>query len=85
MGVFFELILSGIRGHNRRMPKGYVTTTQAAQITGFAEQQIRDAIRSGVIKPEDLDRVGRTWLIREEALKDFKPRKKGRQKGATKT
>lgn len=86
MSAFYELMLSlaGVRGHNRPMPPGYVTTKQAAERLGIKEQQVRDMIRAGLVAKDDLDQVGRNWLIKESALKGLKPRKVGRPKGVTK-
>lgn len=75
--VFFSQADSGDNGP---MPEGYVNIHQAAERLGIKEQQVRDMIRGNLIKPEDREQVGRTWLIKESALQGLKPGKKGRPK-----
>jgi excisionase family DNA binding protein len=60
--------------YNLGMDK-YLTTRQAAERLGVSEQAVRDLIRRQVLQAE---KFGAMWVIHEEIINAFKPRKRGR-------
>jgi len=58
------------------MPKGYISVKQAAERLGLSEQAVRNLCQRGRITAE---RISDVWLIDEEALKNFKPQKRGKR------
>lgn len=46
-----------------------ITTTEAAQLTGYARDYVRQLVKSGKVKGK---RLGRDWLIDERSLLRYK-------------
>ena len=60
--------------YNGGMPKGYISVKETAERLAISEQAVRELCQRGRIRAEKMSDV---WLIDEEALKDFRPRKRG--------
>lgn len=51
------------------MPTGYITTAEAAQLTGYTDDYIRRLIRNEQVKGQ---RWGRTWMVSRASLLTYK-------------
>ena len=47
------------------MPTGYITTAEAAQLTGYTDAYIRELIKDGRI---DAKKYGRSWMVSRASL-----------------
>ena len=61
--------------YNEGMPRGYITTTQAAERLGITRHAVIALIRRGSLKAE---KFGPTWIIKEKDLESVRNRKVGR-------
>jgi excisionase family DNA binding protein len=50
---------------------GWISTAQAAQLSGYADAHIRTLARRGYIEAEQ---IGRDWLIRRDDMLAYKAR-----------
>jgi len=61
--------------YDQTMPRGYLTTTQAAEILGITRHAVIALIRRGSLKAE---KFGISWIIKEKDLESVRNRKVGR-------
>lgn len=76
LGTFFHL---GESQYSKRMPRGYVTTTQAAERLGITRHAVIALIKRGSLKAE---KFGKSWIIRVKDLESVRNRKVGRPRKA---
>lgn len=74
MGTLTQLFVRNKTSYNPGMPTGWISVKKAAEQLNLTEQAVRELCQRGRIKAEKMSDV---WLIDEEALKNFKPRKRG--------
>lgn len=75
MGTSVAFVLSLRGGHNRRMPKGFISVKQTAERLGKSEQAVRNLCQRGRITAEQFAGV---WIIDEAALANFKETPRGK-------
>jgi excisionase family DNA binding protein len=51
------------------MPTGFITTTEAALLTGYTDDYIRRLIRSGQVKGK---KFARSWQVNRSSLEAYK-------------
>ncbi|MBN1430481.1 MAG: helix-turn-helix domain-containing protein [Anaerolineae bacterium] len=61
--------------YNEVMPRGYITTTQAAERLGITRHAVIALIKRGSLPA---DKFGTAWIIREKDLEKVRNRKVGR-------
>jgi excisionase family DNA binding protein len=49
-------------------PTEWITTKEAAELTGYTQSYIRKAIRRGRL---DAQKIGRDWLMRKEGIMTY--------------
>jgi excisionase family DNA binding protein len=65
------------RVYDNGMPRGYITTTQAAERLGITRHAVIALIRRGSLPAE---KFGISWIIKEKNLEKVRNRKVGRPK-----
>lgn len=82
MGAILDFLFSRFERHNKNMPqkpplpKGYLTTAQAADRLGISEQAVRNLIGRDKLPARWIGR----WIVRESDVAQYNPRPRGRPK-----